>query len=258
MTEAIRDTLLFARRLLRNLMRQPWFVIATLTQPVVLLLLSSALFSRVATLPGFGWESYLTFLAPGLVIMGALFAGGWNGMGVIGDIDRGVMDRLLVTPMRRGAMVAGKLVQLTVLVVLQSVILMALAEMRGATFENGPAGMLALLAAAVLIAAPVGALSTAIALTTRTVESLIAGVAMVLLPLTYLTALFMPVALVPRWIQVVAPYNPVDWAVTAARTAVSSDPDWGAVFLRFGYLTALTVGCVFLAVRAFRSYVRSV
>jgi ABC-2 type transport system permease protein len=257
-SEGIRDTLLFARRVLRNLMRQPWFVIATLTQPVVLLLLSSALFSKVATLPGFGWESYLTFLAPGLVVMGALFAGGWNGMGVVGDIDRGVMDRLLVTPMRRGALVGGKLTQLAVLVVVQSVILMALAEIRGATFENGAPGMLALLVAAVLIAAPVGALSTAIALTTRTVESLIAGVAMVLLPLTYLTSLFMPAALAPHWIQTVAPYNPVDWAVTAARMAVSADPDWGAVFVRFGYLTALTAVCVAFAVRAFRSYVRSV
>lgn len=258
MTEAIRDTLLFARRLLRNLMRQPWFVVATLMQPIAYLLLASELFSKVALLPGFGWESYVTFLTPGLVIMGALFAAGWNGMGVIGDIDRGVMDRLLVTPMRRGALVAGKLVQLAVLVVVQSVILLALAQMRGATFENGAAGLLALLAAALLIAAPIGALSTAIALTTRTVESLIAGVAMVLLPLTFLTALFMPESLMPHWMQAVAPYNPVDWAVTAARTAVSSDPDWGAVFLRFGYLTALTALCVVVAVRAFRSYVRSV
>jgi len=256
-SEAVRHTLFIAWRLLRNLTRQSWFMVGTVMQPVAFLLLASAVFSKVALLPGFGWESYVTFLAPGLVIMGALFAAGWNGMGVIGDIDRGVMDRLLVTPMRRGALVAGKLVQMAVLVVVQTAILIVLADLRGADFQNGSAGMLALFGAAVLIATPIGALSTAIALTTRSVESLIAGVSMVLLPLTFLATLFMPEALVPHWIQAVAPYNPVDWAVTAARMGVGPGPDWGAVFLRFGYLAVLGVICIAVAVRAFRSYVRS-
>jgi ABC-2 type transport system permease protein len=258
MIETMRHTLYFAWRVLRNLARQPWFLIASVMQPIILLLLAASLFSRVAQLPGFGWESYVTYIAPGLVIMGAIFAGGWNGMGVIGDIDRGVMDRLLVTPMRRGALVAGKLVQLTVLVVVQTAILVVVADLRGATFENGVSGMLALVAAAVLIAAPVGALSTSIALATRNVESLIAGASLVLMPMTLLTSLFMPRQLVPHWIQTVAPYDPADWAGTAARVAVGPAPDWGAVFVRFGYLAALTVVCVAIAVRAFRSYLRSV
>ena len=81
---------------LRALWRQPWYVVATLVQPVIWLLLFGELFKRVADLPGFGDESYIAYLAPGVVIMSALFSSGWNGMATIEEINRGVTDRLLV------------------------------------------------------------------------------------------------------------------------------------------------------------------
>lgn len=258
MSETVAHALFMAWRQLRNLARQPWFVAITLALPVVMLLLASSLFSRIASLPGFEWESYLTFLAPGLVVMGALFSGGWSGIGVLGEIERGVMDRFLVTPVRRRALVAGRLVHVSVLVVIQSAILIVLAEIRGASFDNGLAGMFALVAVSVLLAAPVCALSVAIALTTRTYETLIAGITMVLVPLVFLSTLYMPGSMIPHWILVVAAYNPVDWASTAGREAVGPHPDWAAILLRFGYLAALTLVCATVAVRAFRSYLRSV
>ena len=67
-------------------------------QPIIWLLLFGALFEKVVEIPGFTSDNYLTFLAPGVVVMTALFASGWAGMPVIEDLDRGVMDRFLVTP----------------------------------------------------------------------------------------------------------------------------------------------------------------
>ena len=43
-------------------------------------------------------DSYLDFLAPGVVVMTAAFSSGWAGMGFIDDLDRGVIDRFLVSP----------------------------------------------------------------------------------------------------------------------------------------------------------------
>ncbi len=85
-------------RLVRRLIRQPWYVALTLIQPIIWLTLYGQLFQRVVDLPGFHATSYIDFLTPGIVIMSALFASGWTGMGVIVDIDRGVMDRFLVSP----------------------------------------------------------------------------------------------------------------------------------------------------------------
>ena len=65
------------------------------------------LFEVVADIPGFGSDSYIDYLAPGIVVMTASFPAGWSGMPVIEDLDRGVTDRLLVTPARRGALISG-------------------------------------------------------------------------------------------------------------------------------------------------------
>ena len=258
MSELLAQSLVLAWRQLRNLARQPWYIAITLAQPVVCLLLAASLFSRVAALPGFGGMSYVSFVSPGLIVMGALLLGGWLGVGVLGDIERGVLDRFLVTPVRRGALVGGRLIHLSVQVVVQSAILVVLAEVRGAEFVNGPAGMLGLVAVAVLVAVPVGALSFAIALTARRHETLIAAVSMVLLPLLFVSTLFMPASLVPEWIAIVARYNPVDWAGVAARSTVAAGHGWEEFVARCLGLVLLAAGCVTLAVHAFRRYVASV
>src|ERR1044072_1679184 len=89
----------------RAMWRQPWYVAMTLVQPLIWLLLFGELFKAVTDLPGFGDESYIAYLAPGVVIMSALFSSGWNGMATIEDIDGGVTDRLLVSPVSRLALI---------------------------------------------------------------------------------------------------------------------------------------------------------
>ena len=79
----------------------------------------------------------------------------------------------------------------------------------------------------------------------------------IVLPLTFLSGAFMQLSLAPDWIQTIAKYNPVNWAVEAGREAVSSSVDWGFVLGRLGLLAALAIACVLLATRAFRSYQRS-
>ena len=101
MTTALTHSGLMAGRWLRILWRQPWFVAITLVQPVIWLLLFGALFERVVDIPGFAGDDYVDFLVPGIVVMTALFSAGWSGMGIINDLDRGVMDRFLVSPARR-------------------------------------------------------------------------------------------------------------------------------------------------------------
>ena len=94
------------------LVRQPAFLVITLIQPMIWLLLFGELFSPVVEIPGFdgGGGSYLEFLTPGVVVMTALFSGGWAGTVYIEDMNRGVMDRLLASPVRRGALMNGTLV----------------------------------------------------------------------------------------------------------------------------------------------------
>jgi ABC-2 type transport system permease protein len=254
----IRQTLYMTARHLRELWRQPWFVAVTLVQPVIWLLLFGALFKKVVEIPGFHGHSYIAFLAPGVVVMSALFNSAWSGMALIEDLNRGVTARFLVTPVRREALIAGRLVKEAVVVVIQSLIIVVLALIVGATFAGGVGGVVVLFAVSSLLGAVFGGLSNGFALIMRQEEALIGAVQFIALPLTFLSTTFLQSNLMPAWIRHVADFNPANWAVVAGRAATSSNPDWGLVASRAGFLAALLVVCLAFATRAFRSYQRSV
>ena len=97
-------------RSVKNLVRIPVFLFITLIQPMFWLLLFGKLFESVVRIPGFDANaSYLEFLTPGVIARTALFSAMWAGTVYVDDMQRGVMDRLLASPVRRGAMMNGTL-----------------------------------------------------------------------------------------------------------------------------------------------------
>jgi len=68
---------------------------------------------------------------------------------------------------------------------------------------------------------------------------------------------FLPQALMPGWIQAVARFNPVNWAVEAGRQSIVANVDWSIVLTRLGGLAALVLVFGLLAVRSFRAYQRA-
>jgi ABC-2 type transport system permease protein len=246
------------QRWMRALIRQPWWIAITLVQPIIWLLLFGALFKAVTEIPGFESASYNDFLAPGVIVMASVFAAGWNGMGTLEDLQRGVMDRFLVTPVSRSPLIIGPIAQVSIVIVIQSLIMVGISLAVGATFPGGVLGIAALFLATILLAATLAAFSQAIALVTRQEETLIGIVQFVVLPLTFLSACFMQLDLAPQWIQDLAKFNPVNWTVEAGRDATSAAADWGFILERIGLLAILAALAVWVATRAFRSYQRSV
>ena len=243
----------------KALWRQPAFAAATLIQPIIWLLLFGQLFKGIGAIPGFtaAHGSYLEFITPGIVVMTALFSSGWAGTVYIEDMNRGVMDRLLASPVRRGAMMIGTLAYQGLTTVLQTLVIVGIALLAGARFPGGIPGVVITVLAAVLISVIIASFSNALALLLRQQEALIGISQFVVLPLQFLSAAIMDTRLSPDWVHTVATYNPVDWAVTASREALSATPDWGVVWPRLGLLTLVAATMAYLATRAFGNYQRS-
>ena len=250
---------LLTRRSLLALWRQPAYVIATLVQPAIWLLLFGSLFSKVVDIPGFlaPGESYLEFLTPGVVMMTALFSATWAGTVYIEDMNLGVMDRMLASPVSRSAMINGTLSYQSVVTVVQSLAVVVIALLAGARFPHGAGGLLVTLLAAVLLTVLFAALSDAMALLVRRQEALIGISQLLTLPLVFLSSTVMDLALAPQWIRTAARFNPLNWAVEASREALSAAPDWGLVWPRLGLLAAVAVAMAWAASRAFAVYQRS-
>ena len=251
---AVRQTMQVSLRSFRALLRQPAYLGITLAQPIIWLLLFGALFKAVTRIPGFH-GSYIDYLTPGIVVMLAVSSAGWSGMGFIEDINGGIMDRMLVSPVWRGALNAGIVFGMMVTVVIQTLMIVLLALALGAHYRGG---VLVMLVLAALLAAVFASLSNGVGVLARQRESLIGAVSLVLLPLTFLSSALMQQSLVPHWIRSVATVNPVNWAVEAARSAAMQKTDWGVVAGRLGLLFVLALLAAWFATRAFRSYQRSV
>ncbi len=245
-------------REVRALLRQPFYIAITLVQPMVWLLLFGQLFKRVVEIPGFAGGSYIGFMTPGIVVMTALFTSAWSGMGLIDDMERGVMNRLLVSPARRGAILVGKLAHLAVSLAVQALIVVGVGVALGARYEGGALGVLVTIVAAVLLAVGFGSFSNAVALMVRQRESVIAAAQFLVLPLAFLSSSIMASEVAPGWIRSIARFNPVDWAVSAGRDALSADPEWGGILAHLGGLVVVAGLLAWLSTRAFRSYQRSV
>ncbi|MEV4702291.1 ABC transporter permease [Actinoplanes sp. NPDC049316] len=258
MTTALTHTGLLSLRSLRTLSRQPAYLLFTLVQPMVWLLLFGQLFRRIAELPGFAGSSYLAYLTPGVVVMTAMMTAGWSGTSIIQDMDRGVMDRTLTSPVRRGALVTASLTHQATVTIVQSLIMVGVGLLAGARYAGGVPGMLTLLVSAILVGVVFAAFSDAVALLVHQQEALIAVAQFLVLPLTFLSSVMIAPALMPAWVARVARYNPVDWAAVAAREALRETPDWGLVSGRIGLLLALAAVMAWLSARAYRVYQRSI
>lgn len=250
------DTYYLLQRHIRATIRVPIWIAVILVQPIIWLTLFGQLFRRVVDLPGFETTSYIQYLTPGVVIMTALFSSLWSGMGLIEDVNDGVIDRMLVTPVHRGALMAARVLHAALIVAIQSLIILGLGFVLGAVFDNGVVGVLVTIVAAVLLGAAISALSNGLALLARREETLVAVVNFFGMPLTFLSSAFVAVELIPGWMRVVALGNPVEWAVHAAREGMLNEP--AATVWRYSVLLALfALVASILATQAFHRYRRA-
>ena len=162
-------------------------------------------------------------------MMTALMSSGWAGTTFITDMERGVMDRMLASPVRRGALMAGQLLSRPphgdpdACWCSRSGWRPAPATTAaGSAYARHDRGVDALGTA-------FGSLSNAVALLTRQQEALIGIFQFVSLPLTFLSSIMMDPKLAPHWVEVGARFNPVNWATVAARESLSATPDWDSV-----------------------------
>jgi ABC-2 type transport system permease protein len=95
------------------------------------------------------------------------------------------------------------------------------------------------------------------ALMVRKQESVIGAVNFILLPLTFMSPVFIASPLMPAWMVAAARFNPLNWAVQAGRLALAGNPDWPNILLKLAALWVFGLFAIWLATRAFRAYQRS-
>ena len=201
--------------------RNPFVLVVSLVQPIIFLVLFTEVFGQVAGdavnrgLPGVGYETYLV---PAIAIQVALAAAITSGVGLVNDIENGMFEKVLVTPMNRTAVFAGKTAAEVFRIAIQISIILGLGTLLGAEIASGVVGAVGIVAVGVLFSLWFVAFSNALAIVTRDQESTIIGANLLQFPLLFLSSAFLPLATLPGWIRAFARVNPVTYGVDAARS----------------------------------------
>ncbi len=237
--------------------RQVWGPVMSLVQPIIWILLFGQVFSSLGDLPQFAGTGYIEYLVPGILMMTVLYSGAWAGTGFIDDINSGVMDQYLSSPIRRSAIITGQLGQQLIVNLAQSLVVLGIGWLAGARYVGGIGGLAVALGVATVLATIFCCASTAIALIARSQIALISLSQLIVLPATFLSTTMMPSDLMPDWVAAVARWNPMTWAVELGRGGLAGEyPD--AAWLQLAGLVALAGLAFTWAVRSIRAYQRSI
>jgi ABC-2 type transport system permease protein/oleandomycin transport system permease protein len=251
--KGLRDTLIIARRNLIRYVRLPRLLFFSSIQPVMFLLLFNYVFGGALGgsihVPG---NKYINYLLPGILVQMVMFGGVQTGIGLADDISKGIVDRFRSLPMSRLAVVAGRTFADAARNVIVVLIMIAVGYLLGFRFHEGIFGAVAMIGIVVLFAY---ALSWAFALVGMAVhdpETAQLASFVLIFPLTFASAAFIPVQTMPSWLQVFVRNQPVTFVANASRHFALGTPDSGATWKILVWCIVLLAIFIPLAIRQYK------
>lgn len=246
-----RDSWLVFQRYFSIFVHNPAWVAVGVLQPALYLLLFAPLLGSVvrAHIPGFPPGGAYNVFVPGLLVQLGLFGASGVGFSLIAELREGVVERLRVTPVSRLALLLGRALRDVLTLVVQSLILMAVALPFGLSIK--PLGVVVVLALVALIGLLFASISYWMALLLRDEDSFAPIVFTASLPLLLLSGVLLPMSLAPAWLRDLSTLNPLAHAVTAARAIFLGNVANSNVALGFLIMAVLALLAVAGAARAF-------
>jgi daunorubicin resistance ABC transporter membrane protein len=214
------------RRDLVRFFRQPSRLAGALGQPIIFWLVIGTGMSATFRMPGSG-VGYLQFFYPGVVAMVVLFAAIFTTVSVIEDRHRGFLQAVLAGPGSRAALVAGKSLGSAAVALSQAALFLLLAPAAG--FPAAQVDWPLLVAALALLALGLAALGFAVAWAIDNVQGYHAIQMTLLVPMWVVSGAMFPPSPDHPGFAAVMRANPVAYAVSAARRALSGPGAPGAL-----------------------------
>lgn len=244
-SNVLTQVLVLTGRSLRPL-RQPGMILASVMEPLIILLLFGGVFRVLGSVPGFPpGVNYIDYLLPAVLVIATLTNGVQSGAALTNDLRNGMVTRLRAVPIRLFSVLLARsfadsaraLAQLAVLEVLGVILF-------GFSPDGGVPGAIGALLIALLVGWSISWLFIAMAAVLRNAQAMQAITTMLTFPLMFASNSFVPINGLPGWLQAVAKVNPVSYANSAARDVALGQADVGQV------LGAVTICLALVAVLA--------
>lgn len=241
-------------REVKKWLKDPLIMLITIVQPLLWMALlgkTMNIGALLSSLPpqvreqmmvgAFGTSDYFSYMAVGMISFTVIFTAMFTGMSVVWDRRLGFLNKVLSTPIPRSVIVFAKVLNSTIRSMFQATLVLLAALALGLKLGPGftPINVLGLYAVIFLFGSGLSFLFLSFTLRSTKIETPMAVVNLVNLPLIFTSNIFFPTSLMPSWLRPVAEVNPVSYLTDAIRQLTIFRMDVGALLLDLAYLGAL-------------------
>jgi ABC-2 type transport system permease protein len=200
----------------RKLLHDPTEIITRAIQPILWLGIFGEALSKTKAIPTNG-VTYLQFITPGILTQSVVFIAIFYGLSIIWERDMGVLQKFLVSPTPRLALVWGKMVSAGVRGISQIIIIFIFSFLLNIKLNFSIISVIGTVLLVVLGASFFTGLSMIIASLVKTRERFMGIGQVITLPLFFASNAIYPIAIMPQWLQIVANINPLSYMVDGLR-----------------------------------------
>jgi ABC-2 type transport system permease protein len=193
-------------------------VLIRLIQPAIWIIVVGNIFAGTQPLiqsVGFDGE-YIEFMAPGVLILTAIFTSIFGGVNTLWDRRYGFMNKALSSPISRSSIALGKMFAISLIAALQSSLVLGIALAIGVSFPH-PIYIIPLMGIVILFSLGFSGISVMVSATAKSQETFWGIINFLGMPLFMLSPALFPLELLPDWLATLAQLNPVTYTVLLVR-----------------------------------------
>lgn len=214
-----------AKRNVIRLLRVPSILVPMVVMPLFFVIAFTGSFDGISQVEGYPTDKIINWVAAFAMLQGASFAGVGTAGAVANDLESGFIDRLLVSPIRRGAILTAPLVYTALRALLPITVVLVAALVQGADTPGGPLGIVLAYVGGVGGALVVGAFGLGVVLRMGDIKAM-AVVQMISFVLIFPSIGQVPISLLNGWMENVARINPVTNLMRMIRQGFIGDVTW--------------------------------
>jgi len=245
--QVVRKSAVLAGMEIRKLLHDPMELMTRAVQPILWLGIFGEALSTVRAIPTGGF-TYMQFITPGILTQSVVFIAIFYGLNIIWERDMGLLQKLLVSPTPRLALVLGKMGSAGVRGLSQAVIVFLFALVLGVPLILTPASVTGVIFIVLVGAGFFTGLSMIIASIVKTRERFMGIGQVITLPLFFASSAIYPITIMPAWLQAVAYLNPLSYMVDGLRALLVTG---ATAHLPFDVAILVAVTCLISIVSAY-------
>lgn len=201
----------------RKLRHDPTELITRAVQPILWLTIFGQAMSRIRAVPTGGF-TYLQFMTPGILAQSVVFISIFYGLSIIWERDMGVLQKFLVTPTPREALVLGKMISAGIRGISQAIIVLFVAAILQVHLHVTFLRVLGVILVIMLGAGFFAGFSMIIASIVKTRERFMGMGQIITMPLFFASNALYPISIMPLWLRFISVANPLSYIVEALRS----------------------------------------